>query len=142
MQEEFMSRARKVLIIDDDKDLVTTMKVVFESKGFAVSVAHSGKEGSDSIRKKKPDAIVLDVMMSTLTEGVDLARSLKDSPEYRKIPIILVTGFPKEMSKLGPEEFQGILGEDWPAAKVLEKPQDPEKIVAAVEAVLKEQWKP
>ncbi|MEM5789196.1 MAG: response regulator [Syntrophobacteraceae bacterium] len=137
-----MSRERKVLIIDDDKDLVTTMKVVFESKGFAVSVAYNGKEGSDSLKKKKPDAIVLDVMMTTLTEGVDFARYLKDSPEYQAIPIVLVTGFPKEMSQLGPEKFQSILGDDWPAAKLLEKPQDPEQIVAAVEAVLKEQWKP
>ncbi len=137
-----MSRAQKVLIVDDDKDLVTTMKVVFEANGFAVSVAYNGKECLESLQKKKPDAIVLDVMMRTLTEGVDLARTLKDSPEYRKIPIILVTGFPKEMSKLGPEQFQGILGDDWPAAKVLEKPQDPEKILASVQAVLKDQWKP
>jgi CheY-like chemotaxis protein len=137
-----MSIGRSVLIIDDDKDLVNTMKVVFESKDFIVTTAYNGNEGSEAIRQKRPDAIVLDVMMATLTEGFDLARYLKDTPEYHDIPIILVTGFPKEMTTIGTENFQTILENDWPAAKFIEKPVDPEKIVAAVEAVLKEQWKP
>lgn len=137
-----MSHGRNVLIIDDDKDLVNTIKVVFESKDFAVRTAYSGKEGSAAIKEKKPDAIVLDIMMATLTEGFDLARYLKDIPEYHDIPIVMVTGFPKEMTKLGTENFQTILGDDWPAAKFIEKPVDPEKIVAAVEALLKERWKP
>jgi adenylate cyclase len=136
-----MSIKRDVLIIDDDKDLVNTMKVVFESKDFAVRTAFNGKEGSAAIREKKPDAIVLDVMMSTVTEGFDLANYLKDTPEFHDIPVIMVTGFPQEMTKLGTEKFQNILADGWPA-KFLEKPVDPDKIVAAVEAILKEQWKP
>lgn len=137
-----MSIKRNVLIIDDDKDLVSTVKVVFEAKDFTVRTAYNGKEGSKAIQEEKPDAIVLDVMMATLTEGFDLAHYLKDNPAYHDIPIIMVTGFPKEMSQIGPEKFQSILGDDWPAAKFLEKPVDPEKIVGAVEAILKEQWKP
>jgi DNA-binding response OmpR family regulator len=140
--EKFMSTGRNVLIIEDDKDLVRTMKVVFESRDFNVRTAYNGKDGSVAIREKKPDAIVLDVMMATLTDGFDLAHYLKDNPEYQDIPIIMVTGFPKEMTKLGTENFQSVLADGWPAAKFLEKPVDPEKIVATVEAILKEQWKP
>ncbi|MFZ2447080.1 MAG: response regulator [Syntrophobacteraceae bacterium] len=134
-----MSTGRNVLIIDDDKDLVNTMKVVFESKKFTVRTAYNGKEGSDALRAQRPDAIILDVMMTTPTEGFDLARYLKDNPEFQQIPIVIVTGFPKEMAEAGPEKFQSILDDGWPAAKLLEKPVDPEKIVAAVEAVLKDQ---
>ena len=137
-----MTSGRSVLIIDDDKDLVNTLKVVFESKKFTVRTAYNGKEGSDALRANKPDAIVLDVMMATPTEGFDLAHYLKDNPDFQQIPIIMVTGFPKEMAKTGPEQFQTILEDDWPAAKFLEKPVDPENVVAAVEATLKDQWKP
>ena len=137
-----MSSGRSVLIIEDDKDLVSAMKVVFESKGFSVKTAYNGKDGADAVRKQKPDAIVLDVMMATLTDGFDLAHYLKETPEFKDIPIIMVSGFPQEMAKLGPESFQSALQDDWPAAKFLEKPVDPEKVVAAVESILKEAWKP
>lgn len=133
-----MSSSRNVLIIEDDKDLVNAMKVVFESRNFTVRTAYDGKEGSKAIQEKKPDAIVLDVMMATLTEGFDLAHYLKADPEYRDIPIIMVTGFPREMARVGPEKFQSVLGDEWPVAKFFEKPVDSEKIVAAVEDALKE----
>jgi len=103
-----------------------------------VRTAYDGKEGSKAIQEKKPDAIVLDVMMATLTEGFDLAHYLKADPEYRDIPIIMVTGFPREMARVGPEKFQSVLGDEWPVAKFFEKPVDSEKIVAAVEDALKE----
>ncbi len=132
-----MSTKRNVVIVEDDKDFVESLCTVFESRDYAVRCAYDGRSGLDEIEKQKPDAIVLDVMMTTLTEGFDLAFHLKTKEEFRDIPIVMVTGFPNEMAKLGPEKFQNILREDWPAAKIMEKPVDPEQILAAVEALLK-----
>lgn len=132
-----MSKRKDILIIEDDRDFSNSLRVMFESKKYGVRCAYDGKAGFEEIVKQKPNAIVLDVMMATFTEGFDLACSLKSKAEYSSIPIVMVTGFPHEMAKIGTDKFQTILGEEWPAAKFLEKPVDPEKIVAAVESLLK-----
>jgi DNA-binding response OmpR family regulator len=137
MEDAVMSTERNVLIIEDDRDFVDALRVMFESKNYTVRCAYDGQGGFDEIEKQKPDAIILDVMMTTLTEGFDVAFHLKTKEEFRDIPIVMVTGFPHEMAKMGSEKFQNILSEDWPAARILEKPVDPEKILAAVEALLK-----
>jgi two-component system alkaline phosphatase synthesis response regulator PhoP len=136
-----MAKGANILIIEDDRDLVSSMRVILESMKYTVRTAYNGKEGYEQIEKKKPDLIILDVMMATDTEGFDLAFKLRNQPEYRNIPIVMVTGFTQRMAELGPERFQHILGEDWPAARIFEKPIDPDELVAAVETLLKEQGK-
>jgi DNA-binding response OmpR family regulator len=136
-----MTKGANILIIEDDRDLVNSMRVIFESLNYKVRTAYNGKEGFDQIEKKKPDLIILDVMMATDTEGFDLAYKLKNQAEYKNIPIIMVTGFSQRMAELGPERFQHILGEDWPATKIFEKPIDPDELLAAVDAILKEKGK-
>ena len=136
-----MAKGANILIIEDDRDLVNSMRVIFESVNYNVRTAYNGKEGFEQIEKKKPDLINLDVMMATDTEGFDLAYKLKNKAEYKTIPIIMVTGFTQRMAELGPERFQHILGEDWPATKIFEKPIDPDELLASVEAILKEQGK-
>lgn len=117
-----MAKGANILIIEDDRDLVNSMRVIFESLDHKVRTAYNGKEGFEQIEKKKPDLIILDVMMATDTEGFDLAYKLKNQAEYKNIPIIMVTGFTQRMAELGPERFQHILGEDWPALQTFENP--------------------
>ena len=136
-----MARVANVLIIEDDRDLVNSLRIIFQSKKYNVRTAYNGKEGYEQIEKRKPDIIIPDVMMATDTEGFDLAYKLKNKPEYRNVPIVLVTGFTQRMAELGPERFQHILGEDWPASQMFEKPIDPDELLAAVEGLLKEQEK-
>jgi two-component system alkaline phosphatase synthesis response regulator PhoP len=136
-----MAKGANILIIEDDRDLVSSMRVILESMKYTVRTAYNGKEGYEQIEKKKPDLIILDVMMATDTEGFDLAFRLRSQPEYRSIPIVMVTGFTQRMAELGPEKFQHILGEDWPAARIFEKPIDPDELVAAVGTLLEEQGK-
>ena len=133
-----MDTKANILIIEDDKDLVDTMQVIFESKKFTVRAAYNGKEGFAAIQAQKPDIIILDVMMSTPTEGIDLAQHLKTRSEYQQIPIVMVTGFPQQMAELGPDRFVNALREDWPAAKFMEKPVDLEKLAETVETILSE----
>ena len=133
-----MSVAKDILIIDDDRDLVDTLRIVLESKQYEVRVAYDGKEGFGRIKEKLPDLIILDVMMATDTEGFDLAYKLQNMPEFRDIPIIMVTSFPQAMAEKGPDQFQHILGESWPVSYFIEKPVEPEKLLATVEDVIKE----
>jgi len=133
-----MSVAKDILIIDDDRDLVDTLRIVLESKQYEVRVAYDGKEGFGRIKEKLPDLIILDVMMATDTDGFDLAFKLQNLPEFRDIPIIMVTAFPQTMAEKGPDQFQHILGESWPVSYFIEKPVEPEKLLATVEDILKE----
>jgi DNA-binding response OmpR family regulator len=136
-----MTKGANILIIEDDRDLVNSMRVIFESLNYKVRTAYNGKEGFEQIEKKKPDLIILDVMMATDTEGFDLAFKLRNHADYKSIPIIMVTGFTQRMAELGPEKFQHILGEDWPVTKIFEKPIDPDELLAATQAILKEHGK-
>ena len=131
-----MGNSADILIIEDDKDIVDTMRIILESKAYQVRAAYNGKEGYAEIEKKVPDVIILDVMMSTDTEGFDLAYKLQRNPEYKKIPILMLTSFPQVMAEEGPEKFQHILGEDWPVTMFFEKPIDPEKLLSAIEEIL------
>jgi CheY-like chemotaxis protein len=127
-----------ILVIDDDKDLVDTIRTILEIKNFNVRTAYNGKEGYKKIEEKIPDLIILDVMMSTDTEGFDFAYKLKNNTRYREIPIIMTTSFPQKMAENGPERFQHILGENWPVTEFLEKPVDPDELISAIEDILKD----
>ncbi len=133
-----MGTGADILIIDDDRDLVNSIRIILESRNYSVRTAFNGKEGFQRIQEKVPDLIVLDVMMSTDTEGFDLAYRLRSNPAYQKVPIVMTTGFPQKMAEEGPERFQHILGEDWPVSQFLEKPVDPEELLSTVEALLGE----
>ncbi|MBW1713144.1 MAG: response regulator [Deltaproteobacteria bacterium] len=125
-----------ILIIDDDRDLVNSMRIILESKNYQVRAAYNGQEGYQKIEESRPDLIILDVMMATETEGFDLAYKLNRNEEFSSIPIVMVTGFPQKMAEEGPDSFQHILGESWPVSQFLEKPVDPEELLAVVEKLL------
>lgn len=133
-----MDMEKDILIIDDDRDLVNSIKIVLESKKYNARSAYNGKEGYAKIEEKPPDLIVLDVMMATDTEGFDLAFKLKNNPKYQGIPIVMITAFPKKMAEEGPDKFQHILGESWPVSHFLEKPIDPEELLSTIDDILRE----
>ena len=132
-----MDAGADVLIIDDDKDLVNSIRIILESENYVVRAAHTGQEGYKKIEEKAPDLIILDVMMATETEGFDLAYKLNRSPNFSNIPILMLTSFTQKMAELGPEQFQHILGEAWPVSRFLEKPIAPEELLSVVEDLLK-----
>ena len=128
---------KRVLLVDDDKDLVGSFKVVFEANGFDVVTAHNGTDGLAQVTAQRPDAIVLDVMMDTDTEGFNVAYKLEGDPSTRRIPIVLLTGFMDHMKEKR-ESFDFITGRDWPAAKLMKKPVVVAELVAAVRQLLAE----
>jgi CheY-like chemotaxis protein len=133
-----MAKGADILIIDDDRDLVESIRIVLESKKYKVRADYNGKEGYRKIQEMAPDLIILDVMMATDTEGFGVAYKLRNNPDYQQIPIIMVTGFTKKMAEEGPEKFQHIMGESWPVTQFLEKPIDPEVLLSVIEEALGE----
>ena len=131
-----MAKNADILIIDDDRDLVSAMQLVLESRSHRVRTAFNGADGMIEIQAHIPDLIILDVMMTTDTEGFDLACKLRNQIIHRDIPILMVTSFPQKMASEGPEKFQHILGEDWPVTQFMEKPVDTEELLAVVERLL------
>ncbi len=122
--------SRKVLVIDDDATFVEAVTTLLEAKEYAVVSAENGQEGFQKAKSESPDIILLDVMMTHKTEGFDIARNLKSTPETKDIPVVMITGIRKEMNL--PFGFEP--DEDWLPVKVLlEKPIKPELLLKAVE---------
>ena len=119
----------KILIIDDDSDFVEALATVLEAKDYNVTSASNGKEGLVMVKKENPDLILLDVMMTTKTEGFDLAKEFKSNPATKDTPVVMVTGIRKDMNL--PFGFEP--DDTWlPVKAVLEKPVKPEMLLKTV----------
>ncbi len=124
----------KILIVDDDPDIVEAMKVVLESKDYKVTSAKSGEEGLKKVKVDKPDLIILDIMMETGDKGFDVARVLKRDKNFKNIPILMLTAI-KEKTGL---DFKNEAGDEaWlPVDDYVEKPLKPDELLAKVDALL------
>jgi CheY-like chemotaxis protein len=130
-------RMAKILVIDDDPDIVTSARLCLEAAGHEVIEAQNGSEGLEKIQAEKPDLIILDVMMDTTTEGFQLTLQLRSpdpgSPykEYREIPILMLTSIHSTTPlRFGPTE------DYLPVEEFVDKPIDPDDLIEKVEALL------
>jgi CheY-like chemotaxis protein len=112
---------KNILLVDDDRDLVQTTKTFLEARGYTVATAYSGHEAREELKRSRPDLLVLDIMMDYDTDGFNLAHGLKADPETERIPLIIVSGFTKELDTKT-HVFEPMMYRDWPAAKFFEKP--------------------
>jgi len=116
----------KILVIDDDVDLVAVMKGTLESKSYDVIVAYNGKEGLEKAKKEKPDLILLDIMMPVM-DGFNFAEQFGKEPSLSKIAVLALTSFSDSLGQ--PFPFQ--------VAEYLRKPLKPKELIAKVEEHLK-----
>ena len=86
-----MTRKSKILIIDDDPDVLETMTAVLETRDYQVLTALSGLEGISKAGKEKPDLIIMDVLMPEV-DGFTTCKMIKENKEIKNIPVILLTG--------------------------------------------------
>lgn len=128
---------KRILIVDDDPDICEAMKVILENEGYKVEYALDGNEGMNHLKSHKPDVLILDVMMRTRREGFVMSRELKKNPEYKNIPILMVTGV-KEFTGI---DFKDVAGDKaWlPVDEYLDKPVKPEVLVEKVKQLLQKQ---
>jgi len=139
VKETGMQHNHDILIVDDDPDILDACRVILESNGYEVRTARNGSEAELALKKRRPDVLILDIMMATDTEGFDLAYRLREDPQFRDLPIILLTAFLEKVRSEGPGEFEYILGQEWPADWLFEKPVDGRKLIARIESVLASQ---
>ena len=85
-----MADKKLILLVDDDPDFVEAVRVIVENGGYEVEVAYDGQEGLEAVAERKPDLIVLDVMMPVMN-GHEACAKLKGNEETADIPIILLT---------------------------------------------------
>lgn len=89
--------AKKILIVDDDKDLVASLEQVLLAKGYDVAAAFSGTEGLKALEAERPDLVILDVMMEADTAGFEVADRIRSRRAtsrflpFKDIPIIILT---------------------------------------------------
>jgi CheY-like chemotaxis protein len=131
-----MATKGEILLVDDDPDFRDSLQIILENHGYTVRTASNGTEALEALKAKRPDLMILDVMMATETEGFDLAYDLKKRPGFKDLPIILLTSFLERVRREGPDKFQHITGEEWPARWMFEKPVDTKKLVAKIEGIL------
>ncbi len=123
---------KKILIVDDDIEMVESMTALLQGAGYDVVSSSSGISGFEKCKKEKPDLVLLDVMMETKTEGMKVAKQLHSDSEVSNIPVILVTGIRSDMNlPFGLEADDEVL----PVRKVLEKPFRPDKLLKYVNEV-------
>jgi two-component system alkaline phosphatase synthesis response regulator PhoP len=124
---------KKVLIIDDDIDLVEAMRITLEGAGFAVIDAQDGQKGLDKVKKERPDLVILDVMMGTQDEGFHIAYTLRQNPDTADLPIIMLTAIGQETGFSFNKEKDGDF---LPVNEFIEKPINPDKLIETVKSSL------
>jgi DNA-binding response OmpR family regulator len=136
-----MNDPKRILVIDDDEDLVRSTSALLATRGYSVDGASNGTEGEAKVRSWKPDLVVLDIMMDYDAEGFNLAYRLKEDPATSSIPIVILSGFQDHLESRG-SSFDFVMGRQWPAAEMLEKPADPGRLIAVVDRLLADAGNP
>ncbi len=120
---------KKILIIDDDIDLVEAMRLTLESEGFLVVDAQDGHKGLEKIEQETPDLVLLDVMMETQDEGFHIAYQIRNNAKTADLPIIMLTAVGQETGF----SFDKDKDEDFlPVNEFMEKPVNPDTLIEAV----------
>lgn len=121
-----------VLIVDDDPDLVETVAMMLESKGFEVGKAYDGIEGEAAIKQRRPDVLVLDVMMPR-KNGYQLCKELKSNKWTSDIPIVMLTAVGDAVPTTSYSHAEGMAME---AEDFIPKPVDAATLVEAVQRLI------
>ena len=122
-----MAEKKKILVVDDERDLVETLVFRLEALGYEVLTAYNGQEGLDKARTEKPDLILLDVMMPVM-DGYQVCRMLKFDEEFKSIPIIMLTARGQDKDKK--------TGSDVGADDYVTKPFDSADLTARIKKFL------
>lgn len=122
---EDQRRQKKVLVIDDEPDIIDVIQTVLSSNGFAVVSALNGEEGMEKARTEKPDLIILDILMPKM-DGYTFVKRMKGDLVIRSIPVIVLTG-KAEMKDLF--EVEGV-------KEYLLKPFEPDQLLELVKRYL------
>lgn len=133
-----MAAKAKVLVIDDDPDILNTTQLLLQKSGFDVLTAPGPEEGLRQLEDEEPDIVVLDIMMPHATEGLSWLLKVRHHPDpvLRDVPVIVVTSIHETTPIRLHSGDSDETGDYLPAQALFDKPVDPEKLAAKIEAIL------
>ena len=121
------AQTKKILIVDDEQDVLTLLQKLFSSEGFSVITASDGQGALETARKEKPDLIILDVMLPKM-DGYVVARMLKFDENFSSIPIIMLTAKIQEKDKQ--------VGFEMGVDEYMTKPFDPDALLKKAREII------
>lgn len=136
-----MEKQRKILVVDDDPDIVESIKLVLAANSYQVSTAGSAEDGLARARAEKPDLIFLDVMMPEGTEGFEFVWDLRadSDTEVKSTPIVVLTAiYDTTELRFYPNQSDSTYkeGEYLPVQGFIDKPIEPRALVTQIDKVL------
>lgn len=127
---------KKVLVIDDDPDVISFVITVLEENDYTPLVAQNGEEGLKLIRQEGPDLILLDILMPR-GSGVKLFREIKTDASLKHIPVIVLSGIAEKSFLRSQKALTKFGGAKVPEPEAyLEKPVEPEELAAMIKKVI------
>ncbi|HDI78902.1 MAG TPA: response regulator [Desulfobacteraceae bacterium] len=130
---------KKILIIDDDPDVILFLDTILSDNGYDTYQANNGKEGLEVLKETRPDLILLDLMMP-VKSGLGFFRDIKRMDEFKDIPVIMVTGVAgetgidlKHFFKSGVRQKEG---KELRPEGYIEKPIDPDRLIEMIKEII------
>jgi DNA-binding response OmpR family regulator len=120
--------AKKILIVEDERDILQLVKLYLEKEGYRVGTAATGPDGLKAARAEHPDLLVLDLMLPDM-DGLEVCKRLRGEPQTATLPIIMLTA--------KAEESDTVIGLELGADDYVTKPFSPKALVARVKALLR-----
>jgi two-component system alkaline phosphatase synthesis response regulator PhoP len=123
----------KILVVDDEPDVVDMLRMMLENASYEVVSAYDGKEGIEKAKKEKPDAIVLDLMMPGM-DGFEACKEMKQDPDLKDIPVLVLTAISRHFSdtKYARSMGLGLVSDDY-----IDKPVDPNVLLNRITGLLR-----
>jgi two-component system alkaline phosphatase synthesis response regulator PhoP len=122
----------KILVVDDEPDMVEMLKMMLENASYDVVAAYDGKEGIEKAKEEKPNVIVLDLMMPEM-DGFEACKEMKNDPELADIPILVLTAISQHLSHT---RYAKSLGLGLESDDYVDKPVDPNVLLKRIAALL------
>ena len=123
---------KKILLVDDDPDIISAFEAILSNKGYDVITAMNKNDGIEKVNSQSPDLAILDVMMDDEHDGFEMSREIKKS--HPDLPVIMLTG----ISEITGVNFRAAAADpEWlPADEYLDKPVSPEELIETIENLL------
>lgn len=129
----------KILVVDDDPDILDALTMILESQGHQVTTARSGTEALDNLRAEKPDLMILDLLMPKM-DGFGVCKELQDArwSKYRSMPILILTSVREEASR---RRYELETGLELNVDDYVEKPIAPDILLERVKRLIERKKK-
>ena len=126
---------KRILVVDDDPDILDAISLILESQGYEVIFAHDGQECLDKLVSEKPDLMILDLLMPKM-DGFAVYKEFQSPKwsEYRGMPILILSSVREEASR---RRYELETGQQLKPDEYIEKPILPEVLLDCVEKLLK-----